>query len=90
MGLALEGIVVPKEVCGGLRLDVGRQGAHRRQGQQEERNREHQLPFLSLLRCLPAGVCRTNASKKRILMVPCNRTQHDIENRHRLHTAHNL
>lgn len=69
LGLALEGIVVPMEVCGGLRLDVGSKGAHRRQGRLEKRNREHHLPYLSLRRCLPAGVCYPNASMKRILVV---------------------
>jgi len=59
--------------CGGLRLDVGSKGAHRRQGRQEKRNRGNRLPYLSLQRCLPGRVCRTNASKKRIRVVPCDR-----------------
>jgi hypothetical protein len=40
LGLALEGIEAAKEVCGGLRLDVGRKGARRRQGRQEKWNGE--------------------------------------------------
>ena len=45
--------------------------------------------FLTSQPRVAAGICCTNASKQRIRVVPCDRTVHDIEKRHQLHTVYN-